>query len=76
MPEVDLSGMSAEERREFAADAISKMPVGKVAVGVYEDDGKWFVRLIQRSSESDFAAFTMTREVALELHASLGQMLW
>lgn len=75
MPEVDLSEMSQEERREFAVEAICKMPIGEVAVGVYDEDGKGFVRLIQGSSESDFTALTMTREVALEVHASLGRML-
>lgn len=67
--------MSPEEQIEFAANAIMNMPIGKVAVGLFVENGAQKFQLFQRTSEAELEALTMTREVAIELHASLGRML-
>ena len=75
MPEVDVSGMSQEERLNYMAEQMAKMPIGKAAVAIFEDERGNYIRVIQRSQDPKFIVMDFTPLAALELHASLGQML-
>ena len=75
MPEVDLSGMSPEKRLNYMAEQIAKMPIGKAAVAIFEDERGKHIRVIQRSQDPEFLVMDFTPKAALELYASLGHML-
>ena len=75
MPEVDVSGMSPEERIDYMAEQMAQMPIGKAAVAIFTDSRGKCVRVIQRSQDLEFVVMDFTPEAASELHASLGRML-